>query len=786
MFRELAARPFYTFLPRALINSSLVLCALFLWTATSAQENERGASEDTIEEIVVYAQRRAEGLQDVPVAIAAFTADELKTLGVRNLDEIIGFVPGVELFDDRGAGMPVWVIRGVGLKDFNSNNSPAAAIYYDDFYLASNIMGGVGLFDIEQVEILKGPQGGLYGRNTTGGAITARSVKPSLEKTSGYTKGNYGSWGRYGFEGAVGGPISDTIGLRIAAAVDQGGGWQDSLTTAEDDEHGDRDFFAVRAQLLFEPNDSVDIVLKVEAGEDKSETILGRAIGTQDPVLLEPPCPALFAGTRDDSNCGTWTNATLVAFTGSSGLFPDVQSENGDSVLASPLNHLDNDWTGANLVINWDMEGITFSSITGFLDYRNIQITDFDGSPLVFGHELGDAQMESWSQEFRMVSNGAGSLSWLVGASYSEDTDDEFRTFLLSDNLIIASQIGSAGDRGFVQETKSWAVYGQATLELSEDWRLSGSLRYTDETKDLNNAFFFLSDFGVFLFGGVNKDYELDEPWAGHLGIDWRPSENLMWYAKATRSYKSGGFFGGFAFEPAELDPYIEETIWAYEAGWKADFLDDTFRLNGSVFFYDYSDAQGFVTKTQPGTGTDLVKLGNVGDADHTGFELDAIWSPRSAPGLRVKAGLAYVDAEIVSSDQTSDTLEGIVASIEGLKRPGPDWSYSIQGRYEFSVSDRLNSELQLDYSWRDDFVRADMFPVGAVADLALAKREGYGLLNARLGLGSVDGRWNMALVGKNLTDEVYTVNVAGDSLGSFWDALGLPRHWSLELLYAF
>ncbi|MCP4044888.1 MAG: TonB-dependent receptor [Gammaproteobacteria bacterium] len=781
MNHNLTTRQFNISFAKITLSILLLLCIPFVSVNASAQENQ-----GVLEEVIVTAQRRAESAQDVPIAMAAFTSSELKALSVTNLQELIAFVPGVELFDDRGAGMPVWVIRGVGLKDFNSNNAPTAAIYYDDFYLTSNVMGGIGMFDIEQIEILKGPQGGLYGRNTTGGAIRVNSVKPSTEMRSGYAKGTYGSWGRYGFEGAVGGPISDNVAYRVAGVFDQGGGWQDSLTTAKDDKHGDRDFYAIRAQLLFKPNENVDINVKLDFGEDNSETILGRAIGTQDMVYLEPPCQAILAGLRDDSTCGTWTNATLAFFTGDPGDLPDVQSANGDRILANPISHVNNDWLGLNLQLHWDIGYATFSSITGYIDYRNIQLTDFDASPFVFAHEDGDAQLEAWSQEFRLVSNSSGPFSWLVGMSYSEDTDEEFRIMSLMDNWIIASDIGGSGDRGFDQETESWAVYGQGAYDINDRWRLNGSLRYTDESKSLSDAFFYLPDFGIYLFEGIDKEYELDEPWSGHLGIDWRVADHAMLYAKMTRSYKSGGFFGGFAFDPGELDPYLEETIWAYELGFKADFLDNTFRLNGAVFFYDYSDAQGFVTKTQPSTGTDLVKLGNVGDAEHKGFELDAIWAPSSAPGLTFKAGVAYVDAEIVDSDQTMDTTEGITAPLEGLKRPGPNWSYALQGRYEFSLSGKLQGNIQLDYSWRDDYIRADMLPEGAKADLALSKRDGYGLLNARLGMGSIDGPWNVALVGKNLTDEIYTINAAGDSLGSYWDALGQPRSWALELTYTF
>jgi iron complex outermembrane receptor protein len=250
------------------------LAALTVSTVHAAQ---------VIEEVVVTAQKRSESVQDVSIAIKAFSEDELSNLNTSNLEELTEFVSGAELFDDRGAGQPTWVIRGVGLADFNSNNTPTAAIYYDEFYLTSNVLGGIGMFDIGRVEVLKGPQGGLYGRNTSGGAVRVISTRPVVgDELNGYVKGSYGRWDRAGLEGAIGGTLTDTTAFRIAASTDQGGGWQDSLATPEDDEYGDRDFTAFRGQMLLRASDDVDILIKVEAGEDNSETPLGRAVGTQD------------------------------------------------------------------------------------------------------------------------------------------------------------------------------------------------------------------------------------------------------------------------------------------------------------------------------------------------------------------------------------------------------------------------------------------------------------------------------------------------------------------------
>ncbi|MCB1702958.1 MAG: TonB-dependent receptor, partial [Halioglobus sp.] len=207
-------------LPATLVSASL------LAVAVSAQ------GQATLEEVVVTAQKRTESLQDVSIAIAAFGEKELRNLSITNLENLTQSVSGVELFDERGSGQPTWVIRGVGLADFNANNTPTAAIYFDEFYLTSNVMGGIGMYDISRVEVLKGPQGGLYGRNTSGGAVRVMSVRPDLDQgLNGYIQGSYGRWDRSIAEGAVGGKITDNLAFRLSGMTDQNGGWQDTLAT---------------------------------------------------------------------------------------------------------------------------------------------------------------------------------------------------------------------------------------------------------------------------------------------------------------------------------------------------------------------------------------------------------------------------------------------------------------------------------------------------------------------------------------------------------------------------
>ena len=754
-----------------------------------------------LEEIIVTATKRAESVQDVPIAMVAFGGEQIQELAIGDLRQLIEYVPGVELFDDRGvSSQPTWVIRGVGLADFNANNTPTAAIYYDEFYLTSNIMGGIGMFDIDRIEVLKGPQGGLYGRNTTGGAVRVESARPSLEQSSGYVSASYGRYDATAVEGAFGAPISDSAAFRIAAMSNQGGGYQDSLATAVDDEWGDADFWAVRAQLLFEPSDDLSILLKVEGGADGSETPLGHGIGAYD--NLGNLCPAILTGRQDDQTCIHWANLINLVDGAPIGSLPSDQSGDGKVVLASPINELDNDWFSVTARIDWNLASATATSITGYIDYTNKQAFDYEGGFLDTGHEFNRSPVEAWSQEFRLTSDTGGPLTWLAGVMLAEDELNEFRTFTFPDNLLIFGGLPSS-DRGYDQETTSWSAYGQLDYRIGDQWKIHGSLRYTDEDKELRGGFTTLNEApgvpgvspgtplqapiggpmdGFFIFG-VNKDFELEENWSGHIGIDWTPTDNALLYAKLSRGVKSGGFFGGFSLSDPELDPYIEETVLAYEVGFKSDWLDNTFRLNGAAYFYDYSDVQGFLTVFSTVTNTALTKLGNVGDAEHTGFEMDLAWLPRGAEGLSLSGGFAWLDAELESSN--TFLAQDFVTDVpfDGLKRAyAPDFSYFVQGRFERPLGNSLLGMVQLNYSWRDDLVGRET--LGTDVDGALFGIDSYGVFNARVQVGAADNRWNVAFVGKNLSDEDYLANNTFDNLGGYLQSYGRPLTWAIELNY--
>ncbi|WP_019530239.1 TonB-dependent receptor [Dasania marina] len=745
-----------------------------------------GQAASSIEELIVTAQRRAETAQEIPIAIAAFSSEQLSSLSTSNLQELTGHISSAELFDDRGAGQPTWVIRGVGLADFNANNTPTAAIYYDDHYLSSNILGGIGMFDIDRVEVLKGPQGGLYGRNTSGGAVRINSVAPVPgADINGHVSASYGSWDKSRVEAAVGSAINDKSAFRIAAMTEQGGGWQDSLATPQDDNYGDRDFSAAKAQLFLLPSDDLEVIIKVEGGEDKSETLLALAKAIYNP---SGPgyCASAVAGKADSNSCALLSNATnalVISPDGDPGLLPSLQKQDGTKVLTNPINALDNSWGGANVKVNWDFGVATLSSISAYVDYTNKQIYDYDAEPLALLHEDSKTELKSWSQEFRLVSNDDEDIYWLAGISYSKDEMDDERTGSLDQNFLV---FATNSTRGYEQVAESWAAYGQVDKDITDSITINGSLRYTAEDKEFNNAYHF-DNYGQFYYlEDLDYDYRLDANWSGHVGIDWAPTSDAMIYGKITRGFKSGGFYGGFAFEPEELDAYKEETVISYEVGFKSDWLDSTLRVNGAAFYYDYQDVQGFLEEYNAQTNTALTKLGNLGVATHKGLELDVTWLPFDIEGLTLQLGLTWLNAEFTDSDVVLTDLsdpETPVGTLEGLDRTfSPKFSSTVVINYERNVSEDLVGGIQLNYSYRDDIASRDSY----LTDLNYAAygQKGYELLNGRITLNPANNQWQLALVGKNLLDEVYVARATGSDLGSFSDLPGQPRSFAIEMTY--
>ncbi len=686
-----------------------------------------------IEEIVVTAQKREQSLNDVGIAVTAFNDQSIRELGLSQPIDLAAQTPNLNINDTLSNSIPNISIRGIGLNDYAVNNNPAAGIYVDEIYLVSPAMLSFQLFDLERVEVLKGPQGTLYGRNTTAGIVNFVSRKPTDVFEANISVGA-GNFDRFTLEGAISGQITSGLNGRIALQTTrQGEGHQFNRATGKD--VGEVDRTSLRGIIDWQLSENTNAVLSLHSGSDKSDTWLLKVDNA-----LTPDDDAFFPGDPF-------------------------------SAAGRPDTFLDIENNGASLVINGDLsESLNLVSVTGYEDYSRRHVEDRDGTALAYldGEFLND--IEQISQEFRLTYSNS-SLTVIVGMFVENDevaTRDHFDAPELLEPLGLGrSAIGNE----YTQETNSAALFLHTEWQFADDWKLTTGLRYTDEEKEYRDVFTFLIPDGGTesqLFTPVTNNYDVSDV-SGKIGLDYTGADNALWYASISKGFKSGNFQGQLAFTPDPLAPFDEENLIAYEIGFKSRFLDNSLQFNGSVFFYDYQDIQIYGPIFDSPVGP-LFGIDNAGDAEVTGAEFDLVW--RLTGGLDIGLGLGLLDTEI-----TDSVLPGVA---QGSELPNsPEINFNANIKYSRNIGDNLLAEAILDTSYKDDvnydIVRA---PVEAVED-------GYWLTNLRLGVSAPKtengGGWGVHFWTKNLSDERYRTQVLTSSVG-FGETWGLPRTYGLTL----
>lgn len=750
-----------------------------------------GGLDNEIAEIVVTAQKREQNLQDIGLSIAAFSGDALLERGVDNLEGVLESVPGTGFYDVTGGGVPVIILRGVGLQNFRVNDTPTTAVYVDEIYQTSVAEAAASFFDIERIEVIKGPQGGLYGRNAVGGAIQVISRAPRLDRSDGYVSLGYGRYNRLEGEAAVGVPLSETLAMRVSGR----------FVTSDDTyfrsvsggfKHGEEDKWAGRAILLYKPSDAVSVQIKVHGGQDRSETPLLRAVGIYAPLGLDLApgynladgailnaggaapglgslCAAILNGGRDATGCQTLDGESEAAH-GLAGRYDSASNFRP---------RLDNGWWGASAQGQFGIGDYTLTSITAYDRFDHGRKVDFDAVPSVQQHVDYSSRIEAWSQEVRLSYDNAGPLSWLAGASYAQDVLTESSRLTGETGLVPLAFGGlTQAEQPYRQKTRAVAGFARIDWAMRGDLRIILEGRYTREKKSF--------------VGGVNLpqiDFTLTyaddsaqySAFTGKLAVEWSPADHALLYASLSRGFKSGGFFGGFATNNAQLEPYDKETILAYEAGFKTDWREAGVRVNGALFYYDRQDVQASGIDTSGAIA--INKLTNVGDAETYGAELEMAWRP--ATFLSLQANLAYVKSEIVASDAvTSDIyLSTASAPFKGARLPNqPAFSANVTARFSQPLGAWGLGYVEADYNYVSN---QDLRLVTIPEERAVVREGGYGLVGLRLGI-DADAGWSASAFVSNLFDRKYRSVVANDTLGGIYEIYGPPRSWGLSLKYSF
>lgn len=746
---------------RAVLASASLLS---LGVARPALAQTPPAAGAQVAEVIVTAQKREERLLDVGLAVSSLNAETLRTQRVATTSDLVTQVPNVDVKENIPGAQAIITVRGVGLNDFSSTNNSTVGVYVDDVFLASFAEMDFNLYDLDRIEVLKGPQGTLYGRNSTAGAINIISAAPSLAGNSGMISATAANFSRYEGEAWANLVASDQLAFRFSGkAIKQDEGYWTSRPLGTD--LGAQDILLGRAQMLWRPSDATSVKLKIEAERNRSEIGSGKFFGTI-PAVVGATCPNFSnPAVCTDSHGFTDTN-------------PDPFSVTTGHAAPYRVRQ-----TNATLHVDQDLGFATLSSVTGYIDFKRGFYIDADAAPTTDAEFDQNDKVRQFTQELRLAGGSADRATWLVGAYYSWDRVRTFSPGFLHD--LFNTDVLITAD----QRTESRAVFGQVDWALTPQLKLVTGLRYTDEDRSYIGGTTDLNAFGLsflcFAVGACGlgapgphvlsfEDASIhDRNWSWRGGLNFKPSDDTLIYGTVARGTKSGGFFNGISTNSFALAPYRPEELTDYEAGVKTRLLDRTLQLDASVFWYDYKDLQ---TQTFTNVGAvSLIKLGNVGKATVKGLDAQVTWLPMR--GLTLNAGLGLLDTELGSFSTAG--AAGVILVPKGNKLPNaPDTSFNAQGRYEWPLTGDWTAAVQAGAHYSSKVFKEAL-------NTPYLSAGSYWLVDARASIASPAG-WEFAVWGKNLGDEHYVTQATDDGLGMGYRVFNAPRTYGVSVTKRF
>jgi iron complex outermembrane receptor protein len=747
-----------------------------------------------LEEVIVTAQKREQSLQEVPVSVSAISGDLIKEGGITGVSDVAVQTPNFSM-TQFNIGEPQYFIRGIGNSADSAASDPAVATFIDEVYIGRAGGGSSDLYDLDRIEILRGPQGTLFGKNVVGGAISYHTARPSreFEGKVGATVGNYELTV---FRGLISGPMTDTLaGKLVASKRDRGEGYVDNVLDGE--EYQDEDNFSARGQLLWDASDDIQVLIGADYSKDD------------------------VAG-----NCRNVNSLDLHNPLGLAGVYEAVIAETtgGDiRECASPAQAFqEREVKGGMVRVDWDVEFATFTSLTSYREMEYEHLEDLAGLPegvtpfnLI---DTVDEDSDQFSQEFRLASTGDGSIEWLVGAFYMNENVNRKESFIggfgFPLNLDPAVPLLD-GDITFLQdaETTSYAAFGQLTWHLNEQWSITVGTRYSYDEKEVtqglaNNedpavdtalmaqtlgvpaavieAIFApeeavvlgipangFSNLGAFASTGdtsvLSFPYSVDgdDDWddvTSSASVNWNYSDDGMLYFSYSEGYKSGAFPGQAAFPDAALATLDPESATNYELGIKSEFLENRLRINASAFHTDYEDLQVFQL-----VGSLLVS----GNAEATSDGVEVELTGLLTENWTVVANYAYLDAEYDTYILGDSDFAG-----NSLPRAADD-SFFLRSSYVFQMNNGSEIDLVASYAYVGDMsFEASNNPASS--------EDGYGLIDASASWRSGNGNWEVTVWGKNLDDEEYRIHSIVGNVAGTVDIWGPPRTYGLTANYSF
>ena len=720
------------------------------------------AQTNALEEVVVTATKRAQSLQDVPMAVNAFNADTIETAGINDAGDLAILTPALNINVNTNPFAARMVIRGVGTAQTDPALEPSVGLFIDGIYLGRTGLGMSDLTDIERIEVLQGPQGTLYGKNTNAGAISVITKKPSFEKSEGYIEASVGNYSMNKLTASISGPLTQNLAYRLSGNINQRDGYYDNSAGVD---FNDADDWNIQGKLQWEPTESLSILLS----------------GSR--VERDTTCCGADA-VQDES-----VNNELVA----QGLSPDSNDPYDYNVQSNADNRFAMESDLLSMTIDYDTGWGAIKSITAWNDYSYRVDQDPDRSELDILTLSNDKYSgDSFSQELRFTASPNDNVDYMLGVFYLEQNTkrggDEPFVFIGDDIITIGSQqdlpfplpfnfLVQPGDSLTVdmdQDAETIAFFGQSTWHIGDQWHITGGLRWSDEEKksDLFSQTYSTA-FSYQILGASFLD-SVSTPIDATLerssdNVDWMLraaldiGDDSMVYASAGTGTKSGGFqtVNGAA-DDREFD---DEDTTTYELGVKSTLLDARLRINAAAF---YSEIENFQAQRQLETGIGTY-VSNESKVETSGVDLQVEAAPM--PNLVLSAGLLYMHKYEITDGPEKGADLPFTAEFSG----------TLAATLVFPLGDG-GVYWRTDYSYMDDHVTN----VASAAQLRDADYDNRNLVNSKLGWRN--DSWNVSIWGKNLTDDKYAMQTAAPFLVSGMDAyfLAPPRTFGATVRYTF
>ncbi|HET9354971.1 MAG TPA: TonB-dependent receptor [Sphingomicrobium sp.] len=763
---------------RAALFASAALIAAPSWAQDAAQTTAQAQDEpaaDTAtaapdaegaeEEIVVTARRTEESLQRVPSSVSAFNERSLERIQATDTTGLQGAVPNLNIVQGRGSSNATNIfIRGIGQPDALQTFDPAVGVYVDDVYL-SRIRGNqLDLLDLERLEVLRGPQGTLYGKNTIGGAIKFVTRKPGDELRANGSV-TFGSYDQFDFKGAVSGPLTDVIGAGIAVMR----ATRDGFVEDEGDgrEYNDRDTVAGRAIVAFTPSDRLRIDLTADYSRDNAKLNVGRPLNN----LVQFSGGVLVVDEPVGSGDYDWEARITPGFPNSTKL----RSHGFSGTVAFDIT-----------------DELTFKSISALRRLKTDDYIDIDATQYEVGDVFVGVRQKQASQEFQLLYTG-DRLNAVAGVYYLKERVESHQEAYADD--LLGTFFGGGTFLRTIDDkliTRSYAGFANASYAIVPTVRLSAGIRYTKEAKDYDRSTSTFSSNPIFTSLAPSV-FTPDRTWddvSPMASIDWQALPNVMIYGRVAKGFKSGGF-NGRANSATERTIYDPETVLSWEAGFKSRIAGQL-TLNGAAFTSTYKDFQARVSGTDDigGIPTAVLSVLNAGKLRINGAELEAAWTPFD--NLLVDAQVGYLDAEYKEFDDVRFTT--CCGGSRAFQTPAfaPKWTVRLGAQYGFDIGSvgSLTLGAQTRHKSRTALAVDNTFVIGSGVGAGTRTevdglfQKGYWLHDARIVFETANKRWALGLFGNNLANRAYKTDAQEfSSVGQIRTVYyGAPRTVSLRL----